>query len=76
LREQYPQVTIIKGNSSLYWNGGMRVAFAATERGFYYYLRLNDNTLHYPTAIEALVTMVHDLQARPGKKCCRGWFCS
>ena len=46
----------------------MRDAFAAAmERGFNYYLWLNDDTQHYPTSIEWLVTTAHDLQAKSGK---------
>ena len=35
VRGRYPKVNIIKGDGNLYWNGGMRVAFAdAIEQGF------------------------------------------
>lgn len=68
VRERYPHVNIIKGDGSLYWNGGMRVAFAAgMERGFDYYLWLNDDTLLYSTAIETLINTSRDLQAKQGK---------
>lgn len=68
VRESYPQVNIIKGDGSLYWNGGMRVAFAAAmERVFDYYLWLNDDTLLYPTAIETLISTSRNLQAKQGK---------
>lgn len=66
--ERYPQVKIIKGDGNLFWNGGMRVAFsAAMEKGFDYYLWLNDDTLLYPTAIEALINTSRNLQAKQGK---------
>lgn len=65
--ENYPQVNIIKGNGSLYWNGGMRVAFAAAmEQNFDYYLWLNDDTLLYPAAIETLIATAFDLQIKYG----------
>lgn len=68
VRERYPQVNIIKGDGSLYWNGGMRVAFAAAmESDFDYYLWLNDDTLLYPVAIQSLVATSEDLQAKHGK---------
>jgi GT2 family glycosyltransferase len=67
VRERYPQVNIIKGDGSLYWNGGMRVAFAAAlERGFDYYLWLNDDTLLYPTALNSLIATSGELQAKHG----------
>ena len=68
VRERYPQVNIIKGDGNLYWNGGMRVAFAAAmEKGFDYYLWLNDDTLLYPTAINSLIATSGELHAKHGK---------
>lgn len=68
VRECYPQVNIIRGDGNLYWNGGMRVAFAAAmEKGFDYYLWLNDDTLLYPTSIETLVNTAQGLRAKQGK---------
>jgi GT2 family glycosyltransferase len=67
VRERYPRVNIIMGDGNLYWNGGMRVAFAAAmERGFDYYLWLNDDTLLYPTAIETLINTALALPAKQG----------
>jgi GT2 family glycosyltransferase len=57
VRGRFPHVNIIKGNGSLYWNGGMRVAFAAAmERDFDYYLWLNDDTLIYQDTITRLLS--------------------
>lgn len=57
VRERYTQANIFKGDGSLYWNGGMRVAFAAAmEKGFDYYLWLNDDTHLYPNALDALIS--------------------
>lgn len=68
VHQRYPQVNIIRGDGSLYWNGGMRVAFAAAiEKDFDYYLWLNDDTLLYPTAIETLINSSLVLQAKQGK---------
>lgn len=68
VRERFPQVNIIKGDGNLYWNGGMRVAFAtAMKKGFDYYLWLNDDTLLYPASIQALLTTAEDIQAKQGK---------
>ena len=68
VRENYPQVNIIRGNGNLYWNGGMRVAFAAAmERVFDYYLWLNDDTLLYPTALGSLIATSDELQSKLGK---------
>jgi GT2 family glycosyltransferase len=56
VREHYPKVKLIKGDGNLFWNGGMRVAFAAAiEGGFDYYLWLNDDTLLKPRAIAEML---------------------
>lgn len=48
----YPEVHILKGTGKLFWNGGMRVAFAAAMQiGFDYYLWLNDDTLLFEDAL-------------------------
>jgi GT2 family glycosyltransferase len=69
VRECYPQVNLIRGDGGLYWNGGMRVAFAAAmERDFNYYLWLNDDTILYPHAISTLLKterVVTSEQKRP-----------
>jgi GT2 family glycosyltransferase len=45
IAEQFPEVTVLHGNGQLYWNGGMRRAFAAAIAGYYdYYLWMNDDT--------------------------------
>lgn len=56
IRELYPQVNVIEGDGNLYWNGGMRVAFAAAmARDFDYYLWLNDDTILRPDALSRLL---------------------
>lgn len=58
IKERYPEVHLIAGDGNLYWNGGMRVAFtAAMERGFDYYLWLNDDTILYASALRNLLTL-------------------
>jgi len=45
IAEQFPQVTVLRGNGHLYWNGGMHRAFgAAIERDYDHYLWMNDDT--------------------------------
>jgi GT2 family glycosyltransferase len=45
IAERFPEVTVLHGNGKLYWNGGMRRAFAAAIAGDYdYYLWMNDDT--------------------------------
>ena len=45
VRSEFPDVHLLEGDGSLYWNGGMRKAFAAAQaQDFDYYLWLNDDT--------------------------------
>jgi len=53
-----PEAKIIRGDGTLYWCGGMRVAWsaaAATDPA--YYLLLNDDTLLYPEALQDLLAI-------------------
>ena len=56
--QTYPDVHIIKGNGTLYWNRGMYKAWetASNERQYDYYIWLNDDTFTYPETISTLLT--------------------
>jgi len=55
--QNYPKVKILVGDGSLYWNGGMRVAFGeALKVKHDYYLWLNDDTILYPYTIDKLLS--------------------
>lgn len=53
IREEFPQVTIINGDGSLFWNRGMYAAWSkATETADYdFYLWLNDDTFLFDDAL-------------------------
>lgn len=57
--EEFPQVNIIKGDGSLYWNRGMWTAWdvASKTKDYDYYLWLNDDTDLLPDAIKSLLTI-------------------
>jgi glycosyltransferase involved in cell wall biosynthesis len=56
VKARHPQVEVLRGDGTLFWNGGMRRAFAAVLEGDYdHYLWLNDDTLLYPGALENLL---------------------
>lgn len=58
VRTKFPEVQVLNGNGSLYWCGGMRVAWAhAAESDPDYYLLLNDDTILEPGALTALHTL-------------------
>ena len=54
----YPDVHIIKGDGTLYWNRGMYKAWetASKERQYDYYIWLNDDTFTYPEMISTLLS--------------------
>ncbi|MGQ1911610.1 glycosyltransferase family 2 protein [Marinifilum sp. RC60d5] len=56
IRELYPQVHIINGNGTLYWNKGMHLAWQVAAKSNYdYYLWLNDDTFLDENCIEILL---------------------
>lgn len=68
IKAVYPSVHVIAGDGNLYWNGGMRVAFAAAMvKGFDFYLWLNDDTILYPGAVAALLALANAEQQRQNK---------
>lgn len=56
IRSRFPEVNIIEGNGSLYWNQGMRLAWseASNKKDYDFYIWLNDDTFLEPTAINEL----------------------
>jgi GT2 family glycosyltransferase len=63
VRQDYPSVHVIPGDGSLFWVGGMRLAFAAAlETKHDYYLWLNDDTLLEPHAITYLLNVHEQLK--------------
>ena len=56
VRSQFPKVRVLPGDGTLFWNGGMRMAFnAAMEEGFDGYILLNDDTVLYDDAVQRVV---------------------
>lgn len=63
--KQYPSVEILHGNGSLFWCGGMRVAWqhaASTDPDFF--LAANDDTLLIPTALSSLLALIGSPSSR------------
>lgn len=58
----YPQVNIIQGNGTLYWNQGMRLAWStALDKKFDCYLWLNDDSILYSDALVRIFTAYRNL---------------
>jgi GT2 family glycosyltransferase len=65
IAEQFPEVTVLQGTGELYWNGGMRCAFAAAMAGDYdYYLWMNDDTTLDDHALGLLLQVERRLRER------------
>ena len=58
---QFPQVNIILGTGSLFWNRGMHLAWAtaAKSKDYDFYLWINDDTTLYENAVEKLFSVYH-----------------
>ncbi len=62
IRQEYPHVNIIRGDGSLYWNGGMRVAWeTALDSNYDFYLWVNDDSMIFPDTVLKLVKTYKDL---------------
>lgn len=56
IKSEFPEVTIIKGDGSLFWNRGMYTAWSVAEKHDYkYYLWLNDDTYLFPETLSMLM---------------------
>jgi len=63
----FPEASVIRGDGSLYWCGGMRVAFAqAIQEGYDFYLWLNDDTHLDEDALLRLFQTYADASSQPG----------
>ncbi len=63
VKKNFPQVNLLKGDGTLYWNGGMRLAFAKAIKNKYdYYLWLNDDTFIYQNSLKVLVETSNSLK--------------
>lgn len=64
VRENFPQVHIIDGDGSLFWNRGMYVAWEAAAKGNYdYYLWLNDDVVLYHYALDVLLEAAEETKS-------------
>jgi len=67
VRENFPQVNIMKGDGTLFWNGGMRIAFSKAMEGEHNYnLWLNDDTMLYSNALKLLVATSINIKQKQG----------
>lgn len=69
LKNLFPNVEVIVGNGSLFWNQGMRLAFdAAIIKSPDYIMWLNNDTFLYPNAIRNLLELINSEKCRDSSK--------
>ncbi len=55
VKNAFPEVNVLHGNGSLYWNGGMNLAWkAAIKENFDFYIWLNDDVYLSPHSLVAI----------------------
>jgi GT2 family glycosyltransferase len=65
---KYHAIRLLNGDGSLFWNGGMRLAWAEAFKGDYdFFLWLNDDTFLYPTTLRRMLD-THAASQRGGGK--------
>jgi GT2 family glycosyltransferase len=65
---RHPQAHLVTGNGSLFWNGGMRLAWeAAWDGGYDFFLWLNDDTVLYPDTLHRMLETHARGLARAGR---------
>jgi len=71
VREKFPRVNVIQGDGSLYWNGGMRLAWetAAQHKNYDFYLWLNDDTFLTEEALVELLVCYEKGTEETGSAC-------
>lgn len=57
VRKEHPEVKVIDGDGTLFWNRGMNTAWAAAakEKDYDFYLWMNDDTVVYPQMVSRLI---------------------
>lgn len=67
IRAEFPGVIILPGDGSLYWNGGMRLAFETAIRTDYdHYLWLNDDVSLFDGGLELLLETFTTVRLKTG----------
>lgn len=68
IKELYPDVQCIEKDDSIFWCGGMRLAFEhAMQTGYDHYLWVNDDTELVPCALSILLQTDREILAQTGK---------
>lgn len=62
VHSDFPEVKVIQGDGSLFWNGGMNRAFSeARKQDYDFYLWVNDDVAFYDQFMQKILTTYNDL---------------
>lgn len=76
VNEHYPQVTVIRGNGNLYWNGGMRLAWEkALQHDADFFLWLNDDVELKENALDTLLSTYQSIRTDTNEPVIIGNLC-
>jgi GT2 family glycosyltransferase len=68
LMHKYKNIRLLKGNGSLFWNGGMRMAWEeALKSPFDYFFLLNDDTFLYHSTLQRMLVAHEKCKEVTGK---------
>jgi len=68
VKQNFPNVKILNGDGTLFWNGGMRQAFAEAMKSDYdYYIWLNDDTYLYVESLKRMLDLSNALHQEEEK---------
>lgn len=71
IRTLYPDVKIIQGNGSLFWNRGMHICWSIARQEYHdFYLWLNDDTYLFKNAIAEIFTCYDHVNSIIVGACC------
>ena len=70
IKQQFPEVNIVSGSGSLFWAGGMRLAWqtAMNNKEYYAFLLLNDDVVLYNNFLDNLIISEQYALSKTGKK--------
>ena len=69
VNNEFPDVHLLEGNGRLFWNRGMHKSFsAAIQKGYDYYMWLNDDSILYDNAVQVLINTYLQLKEK-GHEC-------
>ena len=70
IKQKYPEINIISGNGSLFWAGGMRLAWntAMENKDYNAFLLLNDDVVLYTNFLSYLISSEQYALSKSGRK--------